>query len=231
MGGAHLSEVKQDTTVPVIAIDGGAGTGTSTVRNIVAIQLSFHELDSGALYRAVGWGCRRQGISIDEVPAIVEYASTLNLSFRGLRVILNGDDCTSYIRSEEAGELAKVVAQIRGVREALMKFQLNMRRLPGLVADGRDMGEIFITPHRYFLTADLEEKARRRAKQLLAAGEEVDYEQVLEKIKARDHADETRLVSPLRRHPEAIVIDTTKLSPQKVAWMILQGYWHKGRMS
>lgn len=230
-GGFMSTEVVQDLKIPVIAIDGGAGTGKSTARNIVAVQLSFHELDSGALYRAVGWGCRRAGITIDEIPAIVEYARNLNICFRGPRIFLNGDDCTSYIRSEEASELAKVVSQIRGVRETLRAFQLSKRKSPGLSACGRDMGEIFDTPHRYFLTAEPEERARRRVVQLRSSGEDADYEEVLENIKARDYADENRLVSPLRRHPEAMTIDTTRLTPQKVAHMILMDYWYKGKAS
>lgn len=211
----------KDLSVPVIAIDGGAATGKGTVRALVGAALGFHQLDSGAVYRVVGYECVRLGM-MDTPMFWDDIASTIDISFKGEQVFLRGQDVTEYIRSEEIGKAASKVSQESAVREELMEFQLSMRKHPGLVADGRDQGLIFETPFRFFLTASPEVKAQRRVSQLIARGVVADYSTVLADIITRDEEDTKRKVKPLRPHPEARIIHTDYLSAQAVAEQIIE---------
>lgn len=211
----------QDLSVPVIAIDGGAATGKSKVRALVGAILGFHQLDSGAVYRVVGYECVRLGMM--STPMFWDdIASTIDVGFEGERVFLRGQDVTEHIRSEEIGKAASRVSQELAVREELMEFQLSMRKHPGLVADGRDQGLIFETPFRFFLVASPEVKATRRVAQLADRGVVADYNTVLADIIARDEEDTKRKIQPLRPHPEARIIDTDYLSAQAVAEQIIE---------
>ncbi len=209
----------QDTSVPVVTIDGGAGVGKGTARKGVAKALGYHGLDSGVLYRAVAYQCHIKGIT--ETPGIVAEALQLKISMIDDGVFLNDRDETRNIRSNTTGRLASLVAPIPEVREALRALQWKMRRKPGLVADGRDQGFLFFNAHRFFLTASLEVQAERDLKRIRESGGDTSYESVLEEIKRRDELDRTRKSNPLRAHPCAIIIDTTYLTPEKVVERIL----------
>lgn len=216
----------QDRSVPVVAVDGPAGVGKGTARHNLAKALGFHELDSGCLYRAVALESRASHFDIDNVGVLVSIAKELDIRVEGMSVYSGRSEITKFIRSEEIGNLAKVIAQIKQVREALLSFQLSMRKLPGLVADGRDMGYIFENPlcFRYFLFAQPEEVARRRVAQMEKMGQKVDFSRVLWDIMERDREDQTREVSPLRQHPEAVLVDTTDRTPEETAGFILSDF-------
>jgi cytidylate kinase len=217
--------VTQNLAVPVIAIDGGAGVGKGTARMHVAKRLGFHGLDSGVLYRALGIVCKREDV-LDSEAQCAYLARELGVAFDGEQVFLDGRNITNEVRSEEAGKLASIVAALPTVRKALVELQLSFRKAPGLVADGRDMCVIFDTLHRFFLTASPGERAKRRFKQLQERGVNCLFQEVLQGVIERDRADENRAASPLRRHPDAIEIDTTRLRPEDVCAKIVYIYLH-----
>ena len=202
---------------PVIAIDGFAGSGKGTARAIVAERLGFHQLDSGVLYRAVALQSHRKGLK--KIKQLEAVASRLNVTFIGKRIILDGRDETRIIRSDKIGKIASVVAQIPEVRMALRRFQLGMRKPPGLVADGRDQGEIFDGSCRFFLETPAEIRAQRRVEEFKARRQKADYEKILAEIKRRDDADINRKISPLKPHPRAWFIDT-RIPAEEVADII-----------
>lgn len=217
-----IRKIIQDVSVEVLTLDGFAGTGKGTIREELARNLNFHSLDSGVLYRALGFVCNRKGIT--DVKGMVDQARNLDLQMAGSSVILGGVDQTKVIRSDECGNLASIVAKVAEVRQALLGFQLGMRKPPGLVTDGRDQGFIFKTPYRYFFTASAEVRAERRVLQFKAASMPADYGKILDEIKRRDESDLTREVDPLRPHPEALCIDTTELTVSQVTGAVLEDY-------
>lgn len=219
--------VTQDLSVEVVAMDGHAGSGKGTAAGRVAKRLGFHRLDSGVLYRAVGLICHLRNLTT--VPEIVEVTRCLDITIEDETIFLEGKDQTQRIRSDEVAELAKNVASIAQMREALHTFQFSMRKPPGLVADGRDMGRLFNTPHRFFITCDPEIRATRRMEELKRRGLEADYQKVLAEILQRDQDDENRRVSPLKKHPEAVLIDTSELTIAQVEEIILAHYWERRR--
>lgn len=215
----------QDVSVPVIAIDGGAGTGKGSARAIVARELGWNELDSGLLYRSVGLLSGEKAVAAQE--DIIHLALNLDLRVVGEVCFLHGIDRTQELRSDIAGKFASEVGQIAEVRRALHAFQLMTRRSPGLVADGRDQGAIFEQSYRYFLTADPRVKAERRMLQLGELGISFNPDDVYAEIVRRDHADTHREVSPLVPHPDAVVINTSYMTRDGVARYILQDYQTK----
>jgi cytidylate kinase len=220
-----VSLIQKISKPPVIAIDGGAGTGKGSARMLVAMILGLLELDSGLLYRAVGLLSHERGTKA--LWDIIQIALSLNLETRGEVCLLDGVDRTVDLRSEFAGGLASKVAEIPEVRQALYSFQINARRFPGLVADGRDQGTIFEDSYRYFLTADPRVKAERRILQLKQFGISFDRDEVYEKILRRDHADTHRAVNPLVAHPDAVIIDTSTITREEVADIIVRDYKQK----
>ncbi len=211
-------------SVPVITLDGPSGSGKGTVGRALAERLGWHFLDSGALYRVLGLAALRRGVSLDDEAALARLAEGLEVEFAGGRVLLAGEDVSGAIRSEEAGAAASKVAALPGVRQALLARQRAFRRPPGLVADGRDMGTVVFpdAPLKVFLDASAEERARRRHAQLKAQGVDVNLEQILTDIRARDRRDRERPVAPLRPAEDAVVIDTTELAPEAVIERILE---------
>ncbi len=191
-------------TVPVLAIDGPSGSGKGTLAQMLARQLGWHLLDSGALYRVVGLAAEQQGVNLDDEAGLVDVAAHLDVRFGATApgepaaVVLNGRDISDAVRSEQTGYLASRVAVFNGVRQALHDRQRAFARSPGLVADGRDMGtEVFPdAPLKIFLTASAEERAQRRHKQLMNKGESVNLAALLEDIQARDRRDRERVVAP-----------------------------------
>ncbi|NND66268.1 MAG: (d)CMP kinase [Halioglobus sp.] len=205
-----------DRAAPVIAVDGPSGAGKGTISHLLAQELGWHFLDSGALYRVVGQACLIEGVSWDDHPAVTEIARHLDVSFASndsgeVLVAYKGEDVSAAIRTEEGGRGASTVAAIPSVREALLARQREFRRPPGLVADGRDMGTVVFAdaPLKFFLTASAQERAERRYKQLIAKGESVSLPRLLEDIRERDERDASREVSPLVPAEDAIVIDST----------------------
>lgn len=218
-------QIQNQALAPVVAIDGKARTGKGIVRFNVSKKLGFHQLDSGVLYRAVALRAIQTGEKSEA--RWIQFAQDLNITIEGECILLNGKDKTEEIRSLTVGTQASVVAQVQGVRNALLHFQLGKRQMPGLVADGRDQGEIFKGSYKYFLIASREVQADREFKRLKKEGRPAVYEEILEEIIRRDESDTKRSVSPLRPHCEALVIDTDPISAEKVAEIILDDYRRK----
>ncbi len=216
-------------TVPVVTIDGPSGSGKGTICQLLAKQLGWHLLDSGALYRIVGLAAERQGVSFDDEAALAALAANLDVAFlpsepgEPATVMLDGDDISQLVRMETSGELASKVAVHQGVREALKSFQRGFARAPGLVADGRDMGTVIFSdaPVKIYLTASAEERAQRRYKQLIGKGESVNLAALLEDIQARDDRDMNRTVAPLKPAEDALVIDSSCIPVEEVFQQVL----------
>jgi cytidylate kinase len=211
-------------SVPVITVDGPSGSGKGTVCRLLARSIGWNLLDSGALYRLVGLAARNHGVDMDNHPALEVLAGHLDVQFEpgagddDLRIVLEGEDVTQTVRTEEVGALASRVASVGAVREALLARQRAFRVKPGLVADGRDMGTVVFPDAelKVFLTASAEERAQRRYRQLIAAGDAVSLPRLVSDIEARDRRDTERAVSPLRPAAEAVVVDTTGRSIAEV---------------
>ena len=202
-------------TRPVISIDGPSGAGKGTAAQLVAQALDWALLDSGALYRIVGYAATEAGIDLDDGTAVAELAQTLDISFQpgdaGVLTLLAGEDISAAIRTEEGGAAASRVAVHPELRSALMEIQRGFGGNRGLVADGRDMGTVVFpdAPLKIFLTASAEARAERRYKQLKDKGESVNLARLLGDIQERDERDRSRSVSPLLPADDAIVIDST----------------------
>jgi CMP/dCMP kinase len=206
--------------VPVITVDGPSGSGKGTISRLVATRLGWHFLDSGALYRLVALAALHHAVSLDDEVSLKTLAAHLDVQFSagegGIegRMVLEGEDVTDAIRTEECGKAASVVAALPPVRQALLQRQRAFREPPGLVADGRDMGTVVFPDAelKVFLTATREERAQRRYKQLNAKGVSVNLQHILGELAERDARDSGRSVSPLRPAADAITIDTTTLT-------------------
>ena len=207
---------------PVICIDGPSGAGKGTLSQRLATDLGWQLLDSGALYRVVGFAGRLAAVSLEDSDAVAGIARSLDVDFRptegGVSVWLAGEDVTAHLRTEEGGRDASTVAALPAVREALLLRQQELARPPGLIADGRDMGTVVFqrAPLKIFLTASAEARAERRFRQLQGMGESVSLARLLTDIQQRDARDQSRTVSPLVPAEDAIIIDSTALSADEV---------------
>ncbi|MER3546392.1 MAG: (d)CMP kinase [Rhodanobacteraceae bacterium] len=215
--------------VPVLTIDGPSGSGKGTIARAVAEKLGWHLLDSGALYRAVGYAAGMAGLDLSDAEAVTRCAQGMKIRFRDpkdggeTRVIVNGRDATDELRTETAGAAASAIAAIPSVRQVLVDLQLSFRKPPGLVADGRDMGTVIFpdAPHKVFLTASAAERAKRRYKQLKEKGLNVTLTSLLHEIEARDARDASRAVAPLKPAADAVTVDTTGMSIEQVVAKVL----------
>ena len=211
----------------VLTIDGPVSSGKGTVARLVAARLGWHLLDSGALYRVLGYHARNQGVALDDEAALVTMAQSLPVRFveqqGDTAVILDGEDVSNIIRQESVGELASQVAVLQPVRDALLARQRAFAEAPGLVADGRDMGTVVFTsaPLKIYLTASAEERARRRFEQLKEKGFGATLATLVEDIRTRDDRDMNREVAPICPADDAVVIDSTTLSVDDVVDRIL----------
>lgn len=216
--------------IPVIALDGPSGSGKGTLASKLANALGWHILDSGALYRLLAFSARKREISLDDVPALEAQALELDVSFvsagpkKVQRVLLDSEDVTSLIRTEQAGADASIVAAIPEVRDALLQRQRDFQQLPGLIADGRDMGTIVFpeAPLKVFLTASAEERGKRRHLQLKRLGVDVNLADLIGEIEARDARDTQRAIAPLKAASDAIELDSTALGIDQVFERVMQ---------
>jgi cytidylate kinase len=202
--------------VPVITIDGPSGSGKGTVSQRIATELGWHFLDSGALYRLLACAAQRDGVGLDDAAGLAELAGRIDGEFGvtpdGVEVVrLDGADVTDVLRTETTGNAASRLAALPEVRTALLAWQRRFRRLPGLVADGRDMGTVVFPDAglKIFLNARPEVRAARRHKQLKDKGIEVPIEAIVEEVRARDLRDSSREVAPLLAAEDAFVIDNS----------------------
>lgn len=217
-----------DGAAPVLAIDGPSGAGKGTVAQEVATRLGWHYLDSGALYRVLALAARERGLGPEEAGALRALAAALDVVFVPrpgdvVGVRLDGRDVSGEIRSEEAGRAASRLAAVPEVREGLLALQRRLRRPPGLVAEGRDMGTVVFPDAavKIYLTASPEVRAQRRYKQLKEKGLDVTLSRLVEDIQARDRHDTERAVAPLRPAEDALVLDSSTLDVEQVVARVL----------
>ena len=212
------------TAAPVIAIDGPSASGKGTIARRVADELSFHYLESGALYRLIALVSLRDRVRAEK--ALAEVAERMAVDFVGEKIFLSNQDVTLDVRSEEVSKRASEVAKIPEVRKRLLKRQRAFRRPPGLVADGRDMGTVVFPDAtlKLFLTASPEVRAERRYKQLIDKGIPANLRSLSRDLAERDARDRNRTVAPLVPAPDSQVLDSSALSIDAVAELIVRWY-------
>lgn len=210
--------------IPIITIDGPVGSGKGSLGVMVAKELNYHLLDSGALYRVLALAITKYGINIKDESAIQHIAVKLDIVFREnvigepAAIILDNQDVSAQIRQEKCGSLASIISAYATTRAALMGRQREFLKAPGLVADGRDMGTVVFPDAdiKFFLTASQEVRALRRYNQLQDKASDVTLTNLLDEIKARDERDINRAISPLRPAADAIVIDSSNMTINQV---------------
>jgi CMP/dCMP kinase len=206
----------------IIAIDGPAGSGKSTVAKLVAKQLNYRYIDTGAMYRAVAWTAQRKGMSLVDEPAIAKIAESLSIEFvpgaEGQAVLVDGENATTLLKNETVGRGAATVAAQKFVREVLVARQRKIGETNNVVMDGRDIGTVVFpqADKKFFFVADAEERGRRRYAELKSKNPELDLKTIVEEIRQRDYEDQNRKFSPLVKADDALEVDTTRLSIKEV---------------
>ena len=221
--------------VRVITVDGPSGAGKGTISRILAKKLGFHYLDSGALYRILGIAAQRHQVDTSNNKGLVTLAEHMDIRFDSsetvdIKALLEGEDITQEMRTEDTGALASLVASHPLVRSALLKRQRMFATEPGLIADGRDMGTVVFPDAvlKIYLTASIEERANRRYKELLAKGEDVSLRGLIEQVRTRDDRDMSRDASPLVPAEDAVELDTSEQTIQEVTDTVLNLVVFKG---
>lgn len=224
-----LFSVAQARSVPVICVDGPTASGKGTLAAVLAEKLGYHFLDSGSLYRITGLAASRAGITLDVAneQAIVRLLQSLPIHFEGSHIWLANEDVSEAIRTEEAGMNASRVSAFPAVRAALIDLQRGFRKLPGLVADGRDMGTVIFpdAPLKVYLTASAACRAERRYKQLISKGISATLDSLRADLEARDARDSSRTVAPLKPAQDAVLLDNSELTVESSVTTVLQ-WWH-----
>jgi len=206
----------------IIAIDGPAGSGKSSIGGMLADRLGYLHLSTGAIYRAIGWKAYQAGIAFEDIPAMMKLIESTTIEFQKVqgpnRVIVDGKDWTEQLSSNEVGKLASAVSAIPEVRQGLLGLQRRAGEQGGVVLDGRDIGTVvFPDAHvKFYLDASPEERARRRYAQLQRQGLPADMTQLVKDIEQRDYDDSHRAVAPLRRAEDAVYIDSTPYTMTEV---------------
>ncbi|WP_439607853.1 bifunctional 3-phosphoshikimate 1-carboxyvinyltransferase/cytidylate kinase [Hydrogenophaga sp.] len=215
--------------IPVICVDGPTASGKGTLASELAQRLGYQLLDSGALYRATALAAQDAGVALDDEPALARLAAQLPLAFRDHKVFLGGRDITDPLRLESTGGMASRVSQHLAVRSALHALQQSFRRLPGLVADGRDMGTVIFPDAalKVFLTATAEQRAQRRHKQLISKGFAANIDSLLADLKARDLRDSSRTHAPLKPAEDALQLDNSGMDIEESVQQVLK--WWRGK--
>ena len=212
--------------IPVITIDGPTASGKGTVAARVAQKLGLHYLDSGALYRLCAYKALKEEIDLADEAHLAKTAQALSPVFEGGKIFLDEEDVTDKIRAEAVGVAASKVAALPRVREALLDVQKRSRRLPGLVADGRDMGSVIFpdAPLKVFLTASAQARAQRRFNQLKEKGIVANIDTLTRDLEERDRRDMQRAVSPLAPAKDAKILDSSNLTIEETVGQVLQWY-------
>ena len=202
----------------IIAIDGPAGSGKSTVAQLIASRLNFKYIETGSMYRAVAWKAQQEGIDPEDAERISEVARTISVEFlpgtERQKVIVDGEDLTPLLKTEVIGRLAAIVAANKTVREIMVAQQQKMGQGGNVVMDGRDIGTVVFpeADKKFFMVADQKERAQRRHEEIKVKSPEVTFEKIYEQLQQRDFEDENREVSPLVPAKDSILLDTTQMS-------------------
>lgn len=213
----------------VVAIDGPAGVGKSTVGKAIALKYGLSFLGTGDMYRALGWKVLNSGVDFDDAPKVLAVAKSIKWSFErqpdsSLKVFIDGEYLGDKLHSEEAGNAASKVSAVPPARAVVMQKQIDMGLEGGIVMEGRDIGTV-ICPQadiKIYLDASAQRRAQRRVAQLKEKGEPADYEAILGAIKSRDERDKNRTVSPLKPADDAVIIDTSELSLEQVIDKVME---------
>ncbi len=214
--------------MPVLTIDGPSGSGKGTISRVIAKKLGWHYLDSGSIYRSLAIAVNQRNIGLEDKQSVVGIAEAMQLSFQcseeKLLVFLDGEEISQQLGTEQTGHSASVLAAYPEVREVLLQKQRDFQKMPGLVADGRDMGTVVFPAAtcKVFLTANAEERAQRRYKQLKEKGIDANLLQIIDDIEKRDLRDRTRKTAPLKAAEGALYIDSSELSIEQVSEKILE---------
>ena len=206
----------------IIAIDGPAGSGKSTVAQRIASRLNFKYIETGSMYRAVAWKAQQAGIDPENAEQISEVARNISIEFQPgtdrQKVMVDGEDLTPLLKTEIIGRLAAIVAANKAVREVLVAQQQNMGRNDNVVMDGRDIGTVVFpdADKKFFMVADQKERAQRRYEEIKVKSPEVTFEKIYEQMQQRDYEDENRAVSPLVPAKDSIPLDTTQMGIDEV---------------